>query len=279
MMHAVLHSVAPQAESAPISVNLIPIKVRPRKLSIIITFLVLPQMASGTPMQARDIMTTLVVSVAPETPVRDVAALMTDRRISGVPVIGADKRVLGVLSQGDLLHRHELGTEPRHKWWLRLFSEPDVLAQEYSKSHGLTAADVMARGIVSVTEDTELAEVAAILDRNNITRVPVLRDGVLIGIVARSDLVKALSRRVAPSNPGSIDNAALQHTLVGKMRSQSWLGASYVSTTVIDGRVELWGLVSSEAQHRALRVLVAETPGVKAVEDHLSVGRLPIAVT
>ena len=145
-------------------------------------------------MKARDIMTTAVLSVRPETTIREVAALMTERHVSGVPVVNADNRLVGIVSQGDLLHRRELGTESKHKWWLSMFADPDRMAREYSKAHGLRAQDVMTRHVTSVQEDADLADVAAILDRSKIKRVPVLRDGGMVGIITRSDLVKALSQ-------------------------------------------------------------------------------------
>ncbi len=227
-------------------------------------------------MKANEIMTKTVISIGPETPVREVAALMTEKRISGLPVV-ANGKVLGIVSQSDLLHRQELRTEAKHKWWLRVFSDPDRLATEYTKSHGLKAADVMTRRVVSVTEDTALADVAATLDRNGIKRVPVLSGGRLVGLIARSDLVKALTQAPSPIKAAAVDNGTLQRTLSDKMKAQDWLSATYLNTVVEDGRVELWGYIDTAAQHRALRVLVEETTGVKAVEDHLIVGRLPIS--
>jgi CBS domain-containing protein len=227
-------------------------------------------------MKARDIMTKTVVSIRPETPVREVAALMTEKRVSGVPVV-ADGKVLGIVSQGDLLHRQKLGTEAKHRWWLRVFSDPDRLATEYTKSHGLKAADIMARKVISVSEDTELTDVAATLDRNGIKRVPVLCDGKIVGLITRSDLVKALSQAPSRAHAMTVDNGTLQRTLSDKMKAQDWLSATYLNTVVTDGRVELWGHIDTAAQHRALHVLVEDTAGVTAVEDHLIVGRLPIS--
>ncbi len=230
-------------------------------------------------MKARDVMTKSVVSVGPDTPVREVAARMTEQRISGVPVVAADGAILGMVTQGDLLHRKELGTEAKHRWWLRVFSDPDRLAAEFTKSHGLKAADVMARQVVSVTEEAELSDVAAILDRNRINRVPVLRNGALVGLIARSDLVKALSHVPSAKVSAEVDNATLQRVIADKMKAQSWLSAGYLTTIVTDGTVALWGHIESPVQHRALLVLIEETTGVKAVDDHLVVGRLPIAMT
>jgi CBS domain-containing protein len=228
-------------------------------------------------MKALDIMTTDIVSVRPDTPVSDIAQLLTDRRISGVPVIDDNGRLLGFVSQSDLLHRGELGTERHRKWWLRVFADPDGMAREYAKSHGLKATDVMTRHVVSVTDDAELAHVATVLDENRIKRVPVLRDGKMIGLIARSDLVRALSRTPRPQAAQSVDDAKLQRMLSDKMRAQPWLDAGLTSFTVKDGSVELWGMISSADQQRALRILVEETEGVKGVVDKLKIGRLMIS--
>jgi CBS domain-containing protein len=224
-------------------------------------------------MKAHEIMTREVISVKPETPVREIAALMTERRISGVPVLGSEGKLLGIVSQSDLLHRKEIGTEARRKWWLRVFSDPDRLAREYSKTHGVRAQDVMTRHVISIKDGAELGEVAAIFDRSRIKRVPVMRDGKMVGLIARSDLVKALSRTAATVAAGSVGDGDLQRVLNDKMKGQPWLDASFVSVIVENGRVQLWGLVSSDDQRQALHTLVEETAGVKNVEDRLSVGR------
>lgn len=228
-------------------------------------------------MKARDIMTTAVISVRATTPVREVASLMIEKHISGVPVLGADGKVQGIVSQSDLLHRHELGTEIKRKWWLRAFSDPDRLATEFTKSHGLRAGDVMTRHVVSVQEDADLADVAAILDRNKIKRVTVLRNGELVGLISRTDLVNALKDSPATAAGAPIENAVLHRVLADKMKAQPWLSTGYLNMIVSNGAVQLWGHVESQVQHRALRVLIDETAGVTQVDDHLVVGRLPIA--
>ncbi|MFM9943295.1 MAG: CBS domain-containing protein [Hyphomicrobiaceae bacterium] len=223
-------------------------------------------------MKARDIMTKSVVSVRPEATVHEVALLMTEKHVSGVPVIDADNKLVGIISQGDLLHRRELGTEPKHKWWLNLFANPDSMAREYTKTHGLRARDVMSRHITSVNEDAELADVAAVLDRGNIKRVTVLNNGTLVGIIARSDLVKALSRVPPTPHKTSVDSGTLHRTLTDKLRRQPWLETSFLNVVVTDGTVRLWGYVATPDQRRALHALIEQTEGVAGIEDNLSIG-------
>jgi CBS domain-containing protein len=222
-------------------------------------------------MKAQDVMTRDVATVKADTSVHDIAALMMEQRISGVPVLAGDGTIIGIVSQSDLLHRAEVGTERQHKWWFRIFGNSDAAAREYAKAHGLKASDVMTPYVISVGEDAELRDVAGILDNHRIRRVPVVRDGRLVGIISRGDLVRALSEVQVSKAATRVDNAALHKTLSDRIRSQPWINDSYINVTVNDGVVELWGFVVSEDQHKGLRALVEGTEGVRRVEDKLSV--------
>jgi CBS domain-containing protein len=222
-------------------------------------------------MKAQDIMTRDVTTVSPDTSVRDIAALMMEKHISGVPVLTNNGKIIGMVSQSDLLHRAELGTERKHKWWFRTFADSNALAREYAKAHGLKAHDIMSRYVVSVRDDAELRDVADILDSHRIKRVPVVHEGRLVGIITRGDLVRALSQVQISKAAKKIDNAALHKTLHDRIRTQPWINDSYINLTVNDGVVELWGFVVSTDQQAALRTLVEETEGVSRVEDKLSI--------
>lgn len=223
-------------------------------------------------MKAHEIMTRDVITVRPQTSVRDIAALMVEKHISGVPVLTDDGKIIGIISESDLLHRAEVGTERRRKWWFRAFGDSNQLAQDFAKAHGLKAHDVMSRYVVSVREDAELSDVADILDNRRIKRAPVVEGDRLVGIITRGDLVRALSRVQITKAAKMIDNATLHKTLHDRIRSQPWINQSYISVTVNDGVVELWGVVDTADQHSALRALVEETDGVTRVDDKISVG-------
>jgi CBS domain-containing protein len=222
-------------------------------------------------MKAQDIMTRDVATVRPDTSVRDIAALMMEKHISGVPVIGDNGAIVGIVSESDLLHRAEVGTERKHKWWFRVFGDSDAAAREYVKAHGLAARDVMSRYVISVRDDAELRDVADILDKQRIKRVPVVRDGRLLGIVSRGDLVRALTQMPVSKAPATVENAVLHETLRDRIRRQPWLNDAHINVAVNEGVVELWGFVASDDQHRALRALVEETEGVRRLEDKLAV--------
>lgn len=222
-------------------------------------------------MKAHEIMSTSVVTVSPTTSVRDVAQLMTEKHISGIPVV-ADGEMVGIISESDLLRRAEIGTEPARKWWLTFFSDPDTLARQYRKNHGLRAEDVMTRPVVSVGEDAELSEIASTLAGRKVKRLPVLRDGKLVGIISRADLVRALSQAEVARPAPAVGDAELEKVLLDKIRAQDWLDGTYLNVAVRNGVVELHGMIGSAEQRRALRVLIEELDGVHQVDDRLVVG-------
>lgn len=221
-------------------------------------------------MRARQIMTKKVLAVAPDAPVRKIAKLMVKARISAVPVIDPKKRVLGIVSEGDLLRRRETGTTRRYSWWLDLLSDPRARAADYAKSHGLTARDIMSRSVVSVAPDTDVAEIADILEKWDIKRVPVLAAGKIVGIVSRGDIVHALAGAKAKPKRRQSD-AAIREALRKAIRNAGWVDGAMVNYSVAKGVVELYGLTASQAARDGLRVLAGNIPGVRRVKDELQV--------
>jgi CBS domain-containing protein len=221
-------------------------------------------------MKAKDVMTSDVVSVGPDSTVREVADLLLARAISAVPVIDGGKLV-GIVSEGDLMRRAEIGTaaETHRSWWLRLFGGSAALATDYVKAHAEHIRDVMTRNVIAVAEETPLADVAAVLEANRIKRVPVVRDGRLVGIVSRANLIRALAAAKArPLAPAAPDDGAIRTRVLETLRSEPWSDIGYADVTVADGLVEFWGLYESEEARRAARVAAENVPGVRRVEDH-----------
>jgi CBS domain-containing protein len=224
-------------------------------------------------MRAKDIMTTDVITVPPDMPVLKIAGLMAERKVSGVPVVSPRDGIVGLISESDLLHRIELGTAGSKVRWADLYARPDELAREFAKSHGTKAHDIMARPVVSVKDDAELNAVADTLDRHGIKRVPVMRDGKLVGIISRSDLVRAFSRfHAAKGGDVHLGSGLMHKAIIDAMREQPWLDTSYLNTTVKDGVVGVSGFVQSSAHKDAILVLINEIPGVERVEEHLEIG-------
>jgi len=216
---------------------------------------------------AADVMTSDVITVGPDQPVRDVAELLYTRRISGVPVVEANGGVIGMVSEGDLIHHAALIGERRQTWWLGLFADENASARDYIKTHGRTARDVMSAKVVTVEDKATLADIAETMQRHGIKRVPVLRGGKLVGIVTRGDLLKGMVSLGAPASTG-IDDRSLRDRLLESLRNQPW--AHLIDVQVEDGVVHLHGTFQSEDERRALRLAAENLLGVKRVEDHLS---------
>lgn len=220
-------------------------------------------------MEARDVMTTPVVNVDATATVQDIARILLENRISAVPVVDPDGVVIGIVSEGDLMRRPEIGTEQHPSWWLSLLANPADQARDYVKNHGLRAADVMTRDVITVGEDTSLQEIAALLERRRIKRVPVMRDGKLVGIVSRANLLQGVAVWKPPAAKSASDReirAAIENTLREiDARSQ------FVSVVVSDGVAHLWGSVYSSEEKDALRLAAETTAGVKRVEDNIGI--------
>jgi CBS domain-containing protein len=221
-------------------------------------------------MRAGDVMTGDVVTVSPEARVEEIARLMLRHHISAVPVVDAGGRLLGIVSEGDLVRRVETGTLSRRAWWLELLTETAAEAREYVKTHGRRAADVMTGPVVTIGEDTPLEEIARVLERRRIKRVPVVRDGHVIGIVSRADLIRGLAVRPIEPQPATVaDDRVIRERVLAALRAQPWWVGTYRHVVVVDGVVHLWGLARSQAERDAMRVAAETVPAVRGVEDHL----------
>ena len=219
-------------------------------------------------MKAKDVMTTKVVAVTPEMPVNTIAALLLERHISAVPVIDEDRRILGIVSEGDLMRRDE--TARRRSWWLAAFGEPEKLAREFVKTHGQRAKDVMTRKVQVVTEETSIAAIAELLEKKGIKRVPVARDGRLVGIVSRADLLRGLATRgLKPMVPEAPEDGAIRAQLLELIEREPWADSTFLTIVVDHAVVHLWGFVRSETEQGALHVAAESVPGVQGVEDYL----------
>ena len=225
-------------------------------------------------MRAMDIMTTDVITVDPDMTVQVLAKLLAERGISGAPVVDASGRLVGIVSEGDLLHRAEIGTARRHRerrrsWWLDDFASE--LARDYIRSHGRNVKDFMTCDVVTVTEDTDLGEVAALLEAKRIKRVPVTRDGKVIGIISRANLVRALAAtKGAPPREGEDDDRTIRARLLAELGREEWAKVWPEDIIVRDGVVHFW-LSSDEPEEnkQALRVAAETTSGIRGVEEHV----------
>jgi len=226
-------------------------------------------------MNAADVMVSKVITVRPDTSVVTVAETLLANRISAVPVVDDSSVLLGIVSEGDLIHRVEAGTERHRAWWLEFFIGKETLAREFVKAHSRKAADVMTRPVITVKPDTPLGELASLLEKHRIKRVPVVKDGKIVGIVSRANLVQALvTLGTGIKSSALADDSTLRDNLLGQLRSKAWWTNS-ISLIVKDGNVELWGFVGSQDAKDAIRVAVEVTPGVHQVSNNLVIETRP----
>jgi CBS domain-containing protein len=221
-------------------------------------------------MKAKEVMVRDVVVVGVATPVREAACLMLEHRVSGLPVVDADGRVIGIVSEGDLIHRAEAGTERRRSWWLEALAGAPELARDYVMSHAQKVGDVMTKRVISASEETELSQLAELMQRHRIKRIPVVRDGCLVGIISRADLVKAYLQVAA--TPGQVlSDAEIRVRLDTVLANEPWVDTALLNVAVDDGVVELGGCVSSHEQRKALQVAAEALSGVRHVHNHVVV--------
>lgn len=219
-------------------------------------------------MNAADIMVKDVVTVGPDAPVMDIAALMLERHISGLPVVDGNGRVLGIVSEGDLIRRPEIETDRVKLGWLRLLVSDEARARDFVKHHGRTAREVMTQPALSVAVDTPLAEVVRLMERHRVKRLPVVERGKLAGLVTRTDLLRALVSRKSPP-VAELKDEELRARIDAMLRREDWASSAMVHVRVENGVAQLWGTVESKEQREALLVAVRGVPGVKDVQPHL----------
>jgi CBS domain-containing protein len=220
-------------------------------------------------MKARDVMVSPVVTVGENETVRDLAKLLVARHISAAPVVDSAGKLVGIVTEADLLHRAEAGTERPVSWWLSLLAGDRALADDYVKSHALKVKDLMTRGVKTADPDTPLAEIADLFEENHIKRVPIVsKGGDLVGIVSRANIIQAVAsaRPALEINPS---DAAIRKKLMDELKKQPWSHVHRLNVTVKAGVVDLWGFVESKEERQAIVVAAEAIPGVTGVNDRL----------
>ena len=220
-------------------------------------------------MKARDVMTLGVYTVKPTTSVKDVARLFMEQRISGVPVVDDQTKIVGIVSEGDLVRRSEISTQRRHPWWLVLIAGDEGLTAEYVKAHAKRVADIMTRNVITAKPDTPLHEIAETLEKYSIKRLPIVRDGKLVGIVSRANLVQAIATSGSKLDV-PLSDTTVREKLLADLNKQKWGHTALLNVTVNGGVVDLWGFIESDTERKAIRVAAEATPGVRVVNDHMT---------
>jgi CBS domain-containing protein len=220
-------------------------------------------------MNAADLMTSVLVTVKPDATIEEAAKLMLQYRISGLPVTNSDGAVLGILTESDLLRRAETGTEKHHARWVSLLIGPGRLAQEYVHAHGRKVGELMTERVFTITPQTPLSEVVALMETKHVKRLPVVEQERLVGIVSRADVMAALVGLLSERPVDARSDAEIRSQILAEIDQQPWGPRGSVDVLVTNGIVILKGTITDERERAALRVAAENVPGVRAVHDRL----------
>jgi CBS domain-containing protein len=221
------------------------------------------------PLTAADVMSSPVLSVSPDASLAEAIGLMLDRHISGLLVVDANGDMIGVLTEGDLLRRHEIATTQHRSWLSQLFTSSGKQANAFTRTHGRRVHDVMTEAVIAVSETTPLVDIVELMENHGIKRVPVLHNGRPVGVVSRADLLRALLAVAENPLPSATDDATIGQSIRAALQAERWAPTTTLDVTVKDGVVELSGIITSDGERRAVTVIAENTPGVKQVIDQL----------
>lgn len=220
-------------------------------------------------MHARDIMTSPVITARPNSSILDLIGLMLEKHISAIPIETSDGKLAGLVSEGDLIRRSEIGARDYSSWWLAAIGGKLRLADDFVKTHGMKAEEVMTNNVVTISDETPVWKIAEILEKNKIKRVPVVRGGKLVGIVSRANLLQAVAvQREELSKRSSENDRNLRQEIIQILEKQVWTDISHLNVFVKNGVVHYWGRVNSVSERKALRAAAESISGVKEVIDN-----------
>lgn len=219
-------------------------------------------------MFAADVMTQPALAIDPQAPLAQAIRLMTEHKVSGLPVVEKSGAIVGIVTEGDLMRRVETQTTGDKSGWLASFFLPGRDAEKFMRSHGRRVEEVMATDVVTVTEDTPLDDVVRLMERHRIKRVPVVRERRLVGVVSRADLMRRVGEALSAPAPGS-DDATIERAIRAAMKRETWAIGSQISIGVHDGVVDLDGCLFDLRERDALGVLAENVPGVKRVDNRI----------
>jgi CBS domain-containing protein len=219
-------------------------------------------------MRAHQIMTRPVVTVSPEARIVEAANIMLQRHISGLPVVDAAGKLVGIVSEGDLIRRPEIGTQKKRARWLGFLTGPGKLAEDFVHEQGRKVGEVMTKSPLTVTEDTALADIADLMEKNNLKRLPVMRGDALVGIVSRANLLQAVASLARYIPDPTADDDHIRNRVIAALQKQDWCPFG-LNVIVRDGIVHLSGVITDERSRQAAIVAAENIDGVKKVHDHL----------
>jgi CBS domain-containing protein len=219
-------------------------------------------------MRAHQIMTRPVITVTPETSIVEAANIMLQKHVSGLPVIDATGKLVGIVSEGDFIRRSEIGTQRKRGRWLRFILGPGKSASDFVHEHGRKISEVMTRSPLTIADDTALAEIVELMEKNNVKRLPVIRADMVVGIVSRANLLQAVASLAREVPDPTADDDHIRNRVIDAMEKNDWCPFG-LSVIVKDGIVHLSGVITEERSRQAAVVAAETVEGVKKVHDHL----------
>ncbi|MGY4567151.1 CBS domain-containing protein [Bradyrhizobium sp. USDA 3256] len=222
-------------------------------------------------MYAHQIMTRRVLSITPDSTILDAANIMLQHRISGLPVVDRDGALVGIVTERDFLRRTEIGTEKKRNWLMTFVLGPGQWAEDYVLEHGRKVAEIMTRAVVTVAEDAPLAAVVDLMEKSNVKRLPVVRDGKLVGIITRTNLLRTVASLAHDMPAPTTNDDQIRRRILDEIEPQAWCPLG-LSVMVRDGIVHLSGVITESRFRKAAIVAAENVQGVVQVHDHLCWG-------
>jgi len=228
-------------------------------------------------MRAGDIMTEVAICVDQGASIFEAAELMLSAGVSALPVVDSQSRIVGIISEADLMRRGEIGTTARESWLSRLVADKDTAAHEFIQAHSRRVSEVMTTRVITAAEETELPALVELMDKHGVKRLPIVKDDIVVGVVSRADILQALLSREPASEPGHPSDKDLRRAVETALEKHRWSSSWPVNILANAGVVHLWGFVPGAEVRRAYRVAAENVPGVRRVKSHLR--PLPASVT
>jgi CBS domain-containing protein len=219
-------------------------------------------------MRAHQIMTRPVITVTPETRIVDAANTMLQKHVSGLPVVEATGKLVGIVSEGDFIRRSEIGTQGKRGRFLKFILGPGNAATNFVHEHGSKVAEIMTPEPLTITEGTALDDIVELMEKNNIKRLPVMRGDKIVGIVSRSNLLQAVASLAREIPDPTADDDHIRNRVIDALEKNDWCPFG-LSVIVRDGIVHLSGVITEEHSRKAAIVAAENVNGVKKVHDHL----------
>ena len=219
-------------------------------------------------MRAHQIMTRSVITITPEATILEAAKTMLRHHVSGLPVVDAAGKLVGIVSEGDFVRRSEIGTQRKRGRWLKFILGPGQAATDFVHEHGRKVSEVMTPNPFTVTEDATLEEIVESMETNGVKRLPVMRGNQLVGIVSRANLLQAVASLAREIPDPTADDDHIRRRVIDVLEKNDWCPMG-LGVVVRDGIVHLSGVITEERSRQAAMVAAQNVAGVQKVHDHL----------